>query len=92
MNLFLDDAVYMADEKNRNEYVLNEQGLIWAGSTTSYGKVKWNYGQFEKDILDIALRLLDQDKRAKTDPVKCLKQRNNPVYCSRILSAMVGCW
>jgi len=85
-----DDAVYMADEKNRNEYVLNEQGLIWAGSTTSYGKVKWNYGQFEKDILDIALRLLDQDKRAKTDPVKCLKQRNNPVYCSRILSAMVN--
>jgi len=43
--LLSDDAVYLSDEDLRNEYVLNDLGIIYRGSSTWISGKKWNFGQ-----------------------------------------------
>ncbi|OCT62796.1 hypothetical protein XELAEV_18043887mg [Xenopus laevis] len=85
-----EDQVYMSNEAERNEYVLNETGLIFTGSANSRGSRRWDYAQFEGDILDICLLLLDKSLEYKTDPTTDVSRRNDPVYVGRVLSAMVN--
>ncbi|XP_076809000.1 protein-glutamine gamma-glutamyltransferase E-like isoform X1 [Clavelina lepadiformis] len=85
------DVCFMEKETERNEYVLSDTGIIYFGQYYRIGGKKWLFGQFEEGILDIALKLLREDSRVKKNPVKSLKQRSSPAYCSRILSAMVNC-
>ena len=40
-----DDVVFMTDPRAREEYVLNDHGRIWVGSTTSNCGRPWNFGQ-----------------------------------------------
>jgi len=84
------DDVFMENEKERNEYVMNDQGKLYLGSYWMPRSMNWFYGQFEQNILDITLRLLKEGKDAKADPMKSLKMCKSPVYVSRMLSAMVN--
>ena len=43
-----DDAVYMASEAERQEYVLNETGRIYIGSARSICGRPWNFGQVNR--------------------------------------------
>lgn len=43
--LLLDDDVYMANEKDRWEYVLNDSGIIFQGLEKYIQQEAWNYGQ-----------------------------------------------
>lgn len=43
--VFTEDTVYMENEVWRKEYVLNDKGLIWMGSQTSFFPKKWVFGQ-----------------------------------------------
>lgn len=43
--LLLDDDVYMANEKDRWEYVLNDSGIIFQGLEKHIQQEAWNYGQ-----------------------------------------------
>ena len=46
LGVFLtDDAVFMMDELRRYEYVLNEDGLLWVGSSTKIHSRPWDFGQ-----------------------------------------------
>jgi len=45
--------------------------------------------QFEEDILDISLSILDRSLNHRQDPAVDVSNRNNPIYVSRIISAMV---
>uniref|UniRef100_A0A8C5R6I2 protein-glutamine gamma-glutamyltransferase n=1 Tax=Leptobrachium leishanense TaxID=445787 RepID=A0A8C5R6I2_9ANUR len=85
-----DDEVFMEDEPERGEYVLNEMGVIFVGSYNSFSQRLWNYGQFQEKILDITLSLLDKSTDAKKDPAADLSKRNGAVYVGRVLSAMVN--
>ena len=49
----------------RNEYVLNDTGYIWRGTTRRSSPCAWNFGQFEDKILDTALHLIMNDKRIR---------------------------
>ena len=49
----------------RNEYVLNDTGYIWRGTTRRSSPCAWNFGQFEDKILDTALLLIMNDKRIR---------------------------
>ena len=41
----LDDQVYMEDDKEKREYVLNEQGRLYQGSARYISGAPWNFGQ-----------------------------------------------
>ncbi len=43
--VFLDDDVYMEDEDEKFEYVLNETGRIWQGTARNKHGEPWNFGQ-----------------------------------------------
>ena len=45
--------------------------------------------QFESGILDICLRILDMNPKCLKNPGKDCSGRRNPIYVSRVLSAMV---
>ncbi|XP_035423118.1 protein-glutamine gamma-glutamyltransferase 6-like [Cygnus atratus] len=84
------DDVYMANEKDRQEYVLNDSGIIFHGLEKYIQQEAWNYGQFEEDILDISLAILDRSLNHRKDPSTDVSNRNSPIYVSRVISAMVN--
>lgn len=78
-----DDQVYLEDEVERNEYVLNDRGSIWVGSARNNGGIPWMFGQFEDVSLDCALWLLDRASLSTA-------ARANPTHVSRTISAMAN--
>ncbi|KAM3840334.1 coagulation factor XIII A chain isoform 1-T1 [Vipera latastei] len=78
-----EDEVYMDEEEEREEYVLNDLGVIFYGDPENIRSRSWNYGQFEEGILDACLYLMD---RAQLD----LSGRGNPIKVSRVGSAMIN--
>ncbi|XP_028430814.1 protein-glutamine gamma-glutamyltransferase 5-like [Perca flavescens] len=85
-----DDWVYLKDENEINEYVMNEQGIIYRGSSNYIGYCNWDFGQFEDDMVDICLRMLDLNPKYMKDPGDDVSARCNPIYVSRVVSAMVN--
>ncbi|CAL8262466.1 unnamed protein product [Merluccius merluccius] len=85
-----DDLVYLPDESLLQEYVMNEYGVIYTGSSDSIHGLPWNFGQFEDSVLDICFEILDHSIPALSDPVKDRSQRWDPVYVSRTIIAMVN--
>ena len=77
------DDVHIEHEDDRDEYVMNESGRIWQGSTKRTEAMAWNFGQFEDVCLEAALYLLDKAG---------LQQgaRSNPALVVRAISAMVS--
>lgn len=41
----VDDSVYLSDEKERQEYVMNEDGIIYKGSGNYIFPMQWDFGQ-----------------------------------------------
>ncbi|XP_043563066.1 protein-glutamine gamma-glutamyltransferase 2 isoform X3 [Chiloscyllium plagiosum] len=119
-----EDAVYLPDEDLLQEYILNENGLLYHGSYTNIYTLPWNFGQvifplnfpqsiyhflcifcvffrdivpsfvicsqFEKDVIDICFQILDNSLSALKDSLADVARRNDPVYVSRIVTAMVN--
>ncbi|XP_075427938.1 protein-glutamine gamma-glutamyltransferase E-like isoform X2 [Ascaphus truei] len=85
-----DDVVFMEDEDERQEYVLNDSGILYYGIVESINEDGWNYGQFEEGILDICLILLDMSLNHQEDPALDCSQRNDPIYVGRVVSAMIN--
>ncbi|XP_075601084.1 coagulation factor XIII A chain [Balearica regulorum gibbericeps] len=77
------DAVYLDDEKEREEYVLNDVGIVFHGNINDIKLRSWSYGQFEENILDACLFLMD---KAELD----LSGRGNPVKICRVASAVIN--
>ncbi|KAI5628443.1 protein-glutamine gamma-glutamyltransferase 2, partial [Silurus asotus] len=97
------DAVYMNREENLEEYVLAQDGIIFRGDARYPIPLAWYFGQFEEGILDACLRILDVNPKCQRNPGKDCSGRRNPIYVTRVLSAMVnsndrdngvleGCW
>ncbi|XP_051167071.1 annulin isoform X2 [Leptopilina boulardi] len=79
-----DDAVYLPDESEREEYVLMDSGLIWRGTHNSMTSTAWKYAQFEENILECAIYLMINVGGVRS------KSRNDPVMISRCLSAAIN--
>ncbi|XP_041125459.1 protein-glutamine gamma-glutamyltransferase 2 isoform X1 [Polyodon spathula] len=85
-----DDPVFLPDEEMLQEYILNETGLLYQGSWEDIHAVPWNFGQFEKDIVDVCFEILDNSLSALKNPVADFLQRRDPVYVSRVVTAMIN--
>ncbi|XP_029995453.1 protein-glutamine gamma-glutamyltransferase 2-like [Sphaeramia orbicularis] len=84
------DAVYMPSESKRKEYILGQHGVIYRGTYKRISGTPWNFGQFESGILDICLKILDVNPKFVSDADKDCSGRRNPIYVTRVLSAMIN--
>ncbi|XP_072917725.1 protein-glutamine gamma-glutamyltransferase 2-like [Hemitrygon akajei] len=85
-----EDEVFLNSDVQRNEYLLNENGVIYVGGSDYISDRKWNFGQFEEDILDICLKILDNTPKYLKSPGKEIRKRCSAVYIARTVSAMVN--
>lgn len=85
------DVVYMDNEQDLQEYVLSQDGIIFQGDYRYIIPTPWNFGQFESGVLDTCLKILDMNPKYLRNPGKDCSGRRNPIYVSRVLSAMVNC-
>ncbi|KAK9529612.1 hypothetical protein VZT92_013692 [Zoarces viviparus] len=85
-----DDWVYMKEEKEINEYVMNERGIIYKGSSNYIFPLDWDFGQFEDKMVDICLKMLDLNHKHFIDPADDVSARCNPIYVGRVISAMIN--
>ncbi|XP_039858742.1 protein-glutamine gamma-glutamyltransferase 2-like isoform X1 [Simochromis diagramma] len=84
------DWVYLPDEGERQEYVMNEGGTVYAGTSDYIGSRPWIFGQFEEEMVDICLKILDANLEHREDPAGDTSARYNPIYVSRVISAMIN--
>ncbi|KAJ8271918.1 hypothetical protein COCON_G00107770 [Conger conger] len=84
------DPVYLPDEEQLREYILNENGVLYQGSWDHIRTLPWNFGQFEKGVVDICFEILDNSPAALKNPETDQANRNDPVYVSRTMTAMVN--
>ncbi|XP_047627410.1 protein-glutamine gamma-glutamyltransferase E [Phacochoerus africanus] len=84
------DVVFMNNQAEREEYVQEDAGIIFVGSTNRIVMIGWNYGQFEEGILNICLSILDNSLNFRRDPATDVARRNDPTYVGRVLSAMIN--
>ncbi|KAE8596954.1 hypothetical protein XENTR_v10016294 [Xenopus tropicalis] len=78
-----DDTVYMPSEDGRKEYVLKDTGYIYVGIATKITAKPWNFGQYEAEVLDCCMFLLDHGQLKP-------EHRRDPVILTRKLSALVN--
>ncbi|XP_031416718.2 protein-glutamine gamma-glutamyltransferase 2-like [Clupea harengus] len=85
-----EDWVHLPKETERQEYVMAEEGIIYRGSADRIGPLAWNFGQFEEDMVDICMKLLDMNPKCLRDPAEDFSARCNPIYVGRVVSAMIN--
>ncbi|KAM4583270.1 protein-glutamine gamma-glutamyltransferase E-like [Fundulus diaphanus] len=85
-----DDWVFLPNEEEREEYVMNEHGIIYTGADHYISKLFWDFGQFEEDMVQICLKILDLNIKHKRDPADDVSARCNPIYVSRVISNMIN--
>ncbi|NXN95494.1 EPB42 protein, partial [Rhinopomastus cyanomelas] len=83
-----DDEVFLANEAQRQEYILNQDGIIYWGTENAVLAQPWDFSQFEKDIVDICFMLLDVGEHHQKD--KDHTWRKNPVHICRTVAAMLN--
>uniref|UniRef100_A0A2K5XHD6 Protein 4.2 n=1 Tax=Mandrillus leucophaeus TaxID=9568 RepID=A0A2K5XHD6_MANLE len=74
-----EDAVFLKNEAQRTEYLLNQNGLIYLGTADCIQAEPWDFGQFEGDVIDLSLRLLSKDKQ--------VEKWSQPVHVAHVLGA-----
>ncbi|NXU15882.1 EPB42 protein, partial [Pardalotus punctatus] len=84
-----DDEVFLANEAQRQEYILNQDGIIYQGNENAVLAQPWDFSQFEEDMVDICFTLLALGElyQREKDPT----QRKNPVHVCRAVAAMLNC-
>ncbi|KAM7422973.1 hypothetical protein PAMA_010823 [Pampus argenteus] len=86
-----EDTVYIPFEEQREEYIQNDSGLLFMGTAKNPVSRPWSFDQYEAGVLESCLSLLQvsplHQKNKRTDYLN----RNNPVYISRVVSAMINC-
>ncbi|OWK64286.1 Protein-glutamine gamma-glutamyltransferase 5 [Lonchura striata] len=87
---FSDDPVYLDNQAQREEYVLNEHGILYEGVHKHITSRPWHFGQFEDGILDICLKILDMGASYHHGSDRDQCWRNDPVHVSMVVNHMIS--
>ncbi|KAF3703885.1 Coagulation factor XIII A chain [Channa argus] len=93
-----DDAVFYPNEAGRREYVLNDHGIIYQGSIETADSVterSWDYGQFERGVLDACIYILDVSKMPiadRSDIIKVVRKGSAMINVQDDNGVLVGNW
>ncbi|CAI5686806.1 unnamed protein product [Oreochromis niloticus] len=85
-----EDTVYIPFEDQREEYIQSDSGLLFMGSGTNIVARPWSFDQYEPGVLEACLNLLQVSPQHKKNRKMDYLNRNNPVYLSRVVSAMIN--
>ncbi|XP_016151580.1 PREDICTED: protein-glutamine gamma-glutamyltransferase 5-like [Ficedula albicollis] len=85
-----DDPVYLDNQAHREEYVLNEHGILYEGVHKHITSRPWHFGQFEDGILDICLKILDMGASYHHGSDRDHCWRNDPVHVSMVVNHMIS--
>ncbi|CAK6952735.1 transglutaminase 5%2C like [Scomber scombrus] len=85
-----EDAVYIPFEDQREEYVQNDSGLLFMGTTKNLVSRPWSFDQYEPSILETCLNLLQVSPQHQRGRRSDYLNRNNPIYIGRVVSAMIN--
>lgn len=90
------DSVYMSDQEARQEYILNDSGLLWRGSHNRLRPCIWNFAQFEENILECCCYLLSSLGNLsivnQADPVKVVRHLSAVINSPDDSGVLVGNW
>lgn len=89
------DAVFLDDEKEREECVMTEMGIIYHGAYDDVSERNWNYGQFNFGILDACLYIMDRSEMPITnrgDPIKVTRKASAMLNSRDDEGVLVGSW
>uniref|UniRef100_A0A8C2E3W2 Transglutaminase 1 like 2 n=1 Tax=Cyprinus carpio TaxID=7962 RepID=A0A8C2E3W2_CYPCA len=78
-----ENDIYMLDEAERAEYVLNDMGRIYYGTKQQIGCKTWNFGQYEKGILSACMFVLEKS---------CTPLVSDMVIANKNYGVLVGNW
>ncbi|XP_075882356.1 protein-glutamine gamma-glutamyltransferase 2-like [Nelusetta ayraudi] len=84
------DTVYIPTEPERQEYILEKNGKIFKGTFKKISGTPWDFGQFEPDVLRICFKILDSSPKYLSNANEDCSSRKDPIYVSRVLSAMIN--
>ncbi|XP_070759334.1 transglutaminase 5, like [Enoplosus armatus] len=85
-----EDAVFIPFEDQREEYVQNDSGLLFMGTAMNLVSRPWSFDQYEPGVLETCLNLLQVSPQHQKNSRMDYLNRNNPVYISRVVSAMIN--
>ncbi|XP_053402717.1 hemocyte protein-glutamine gamma-glutamyltransferase-like [Mercenaria mercenaria] len=90
-----DDLVYMYEENLLGEYILNDTGKIYSGNYKMISPKPWVFGQFEGDVLDCVMYLLDKSNlsdSSRGDPIAIVRMVSKLVNAPDDGGVLVGNW
>ncbi|XP_053301697.1 transglutaminase 5, like [Pleuronectes platessa] len=85
-----EDSVYIPFEDQKEEYVQSDSGLLFLGTTMNVVSMPWSFDQYEPGVLEACLHLLQVSPQHQHNRRGDYLKRNNPVYISRVVSAMIN--
>ncbi|XP_063970848.1 protein-glutamine gamma-glutamyltransferase K-like [Lytechinus pictus] len=78
-----EDTVFMEGDAQKDEYVLNDTGCVFTGTTRRQYARSWVFGQFEDITTDVVFDLLERW-------VEKAKSRADPVVVSRTFTHLIN--
>ncbi|CAG7674586.1 unnamed protein product [Allacma fusca] len=77
-----EDDVFLVGDDSREEYILEDSGLIWRGSHNRLRPAPWAYSQFEQNVLECGLSVISKHMKPS--------MRGDAVKTVRALAALVN--